>query len=81
MVGWQDGWGWGVGWIGGNIVQSNISYAINPIWFDIPHSHTVKNKAKMLLFTVCPEVKEEKRYRLGEKDTDKKERDHAVQHL
>lgn len=40
----------------------------------------------MLLFTVCPDVKEQKRYRLGEKwrerqTAGKKEGDRAVQHL
>lgn len=68
--GGQAGW-----WEG--ILQSNISYAINPIWIDICPSHTVKNKAKLLLLTVGADVNGQKNKdweRSGEKGTEKKER-------
>lgn len=76
------GW-WGGRGGGGDILQSNISYAINPIWIDIRPSHAVKNKAKLLLLTVGADVNGQKNKdweRSGEKGT-KRRRDHAAQHL
>lgn len=32
------------------ILQSNISFAINPIWIDFPPSHALRNSAQMLFF-------------------------------
>lgn len=71
-----------MGWLGGRggggpILQSNISYAINPIWIDIRPWHTVKNKAKLLLHTVGADVNRQKNKdweRSGKKGTEKKER-------
>lgn len=77
-MGWRGGRGGG----GGGILQSNISYAINPIWIDIRPSHTVKNKAKLLLLTV--QMQTGRKIKIGrevERKAQKRRRDHAAQHL
>lgn len=35
------------------ILQSDISFAINPIWIDFPPSHTLRNSSQMLFFAAA----------------------------
>lgn len=45
---WESGGG---GWVEcWAILQSDISFAINPIWIDFPPSHTLRNSPQMLFF-------------------------------
>lgn len=50
---WLEGWEGVVGGWEGGILQSDISYAINPIWIDILPSHTVKKTKLSCFFLQC----------------------------
>lgn len=72
------------------ILQSNISFAINPIWIDFPPSHALRNSAQMLFFYGVSKwqgVERDTERGRGEEGTieteGKRHRkgDHGVQHL